>query len=240
MYTHWLNVTHQIWRNGLVTFGVLSSQANVTVPTRNYSEIDAEYLLAPLWFPNISTSLLNSTVSWEVEELTETDEDDEGSGSGSVDEESLLQFAEDTVYNYTTRNFGTPSDFSPTWAIVINWNVSLLPYYETHNICLAFYECQCRNFNEDYGSSNGYGSGPCRTEECYGVYGWSDNDIHYLDLICDLYISDIAVSILFASTLLYMHLFPPSSLLLTYTSLSLIMSPFFTQPLYNITLMLAI
>ena len=181
-----------------MTFGVLSSQANLTVPTRNYSEANAEYLLAPLWFPNISTSLVESTVSWEVEELTEPQSDDGGSGSGSGDnEESLLKFAEETVDVYTTRNFGAPSDFSPTWAIIVNWNVIVVPdYYEQYYRCVVFYECLCESYYEDFSGSgsNVSGNSSCPTEECFEQNGWSYNDIFYLNLTCRNYIYDVMVS----------------------------------------------
>lgn len=178
-----------------MTFGASSALANLSTPTKNYSEVNTEYIVAPLWFQNISTTLVNSNVSWEVEEIIEGDE-----GGSGEDNSYLLEFAEIAVDEYTLNNFGKPTDFTPNWAIIINWNVSLSPdRLERQAICRAYYDCRCERYrggdffyyyyyeyynNDTYHYENSSGSGPCPTEECYGENGWSYSDIYYLSLLC--------------------------------------------------------
>ena len=172
---------HQIWRNGLVTFGVQSLSADLKIPTRNYSAVTASYLLAPLWFPNINTELVKTTVIW----------DQEVAQSGKEDG-YILEFASDAVRNYSLQYFGLPTEFKPTWAMIINWNVSLVPE-ESFQICERYYKCQCENYTgSGSGSGSGNGSGPGKgsgscagdTDQCYTDNGWSVYDVEYIILLC--------------------------------------------------------
>ena len=166
---------HQIWRNGLVTFGVKSLSADLKIPTRNYSAVTANYLLAPLWFPNINKELVKTTVIW----------DQEVAQSGKEDG-YILEFASDAVRNYSLQYFGLPTEFKPTWAMIINWNVSLVPE-ESFQICERYYKCQCENYTgsgNGSGSEKGFGSCAGDTDQCYTDNGWSVYDVEYISLLC--------------------------------------------------------
>ena len=111
----------------MVTLGLDSKFSNFSTPTRNLSQAYASYMVAPLWFSNISQHLVNSNVSWE--EHTE-------------DQSFILEFASNAVGTYTQDNFGKMVEFMPKWALVVNWNVSLSPENATE-VCNNFNVSQC-------------------------------------------------------------------------------------------------
>ena len=169
-----------------MTFGVASSTANLSVPSQNFSSVDAEYLVAPLWFRNVSTELVNSTVSWE----TETEEDSD----------QLLEFAGKAVedYGFTRYSVDLSDDFSPTWAMIVTWNVSLIPEpAETEGLCRAYFNCLCEPYRhpfdfyryEDYSGESderrGSGSAECPRQLCFAQNGWSHLDTAYLHTLCN-------------------------------------------------------
>ena len=165
-----LTVLFQIWRNGIVTFG-LDLTADVKQPTRNFSKVDVKYFLAPLWFPSVSADILTTNVSWESESAQL------GDGPGYI-----LQFASEAVSNYSDQYFGQPTEFNPTWAMVVNWNVTLLPRSEDRQeICSDYYACDC----DGEGSGSGSINLECDTVLCYYNQGWSAIDVAYLKLLCD-------------------------------------------------------
>ena len=149
----------------MVTFGDESLSADLKIPTRNYSAVTANYLLAPLWFPNINTELVNTTVTW----------DQEVAQSGKEDG-FILEFASDAVRNYSLQYFGLPTEFKPTWAMIINWNVSLIS-----EICERYYNCQCQAVR---GSGSGSESELCDPEQCYNDNEWSVDEVEYIGLLC--------------------------------------------------------
>ena len=138
----------QIWKNGVVTFGVDSLQAKLSTPTRNFSAASATYLVAPLWFQNISSQLVNSDVSWEEQRKGEKKETD-----------YVLQFASDAVADFSQQFYGITTEFTPTWAVIINWNVSLAPSpYEREYLCMDYFACNCEKWDPyyyDYGTGDG-------------------------------------------------------------------------------------
>ena len=109
----------------MVTLGLDSKFSNFSTPTRNLSQ--ASYMVAPLWFSNVSQHLVNSNVSWE--EHTE-------------DQSFILEFASNAVGTYTQDSFGKMVEFMPKWALVVNWNVSLSPENATE-VCNNFNVIQC-------------------------------------------------------------------------------------------------
>ena len=153
-----------------MTFGVASSTANVSTPVLDFSSVNAEYLVAPFWFPNLSTELVNSTVSWEMER-----EGDEGG--------YLLEYAEAAVDEYTLCKYRVKSDFSPTWAMIVSWNVTLFPELaerdrlcQTYSSCVQYYHvCVWRNETVE--------SEDCHTQPCFG---WSLNNIRHLHYLCSI------------------------------------------------------
>lgn len=202
----------QIWRNGIVTFGVASSDADVSTPTNNYSMADAMYFVAPLWFKTPDTRFIMSNVSWEEEE-EEEEMGKEGNETGYI-----LQFASDAVGNHSLLHFRTAAEFSPTWAVIVNWNITLLPgSNETYDLCRQYRSCLCRISDSGSGPTSGSGSGfdshndhdyqdhcevcyqtgyhcsGCYTEgsgceisvECFAGMGWSEHDVDYLSALCN-------------------------------------------------------
>ena len=105
----------------MVSLGLDSEFSNFSTPTRNLSQ--ASYMVAPLWFSNVSQYLVNSNVSWEEH----TDQD----------QSFILEFASNAVGNYTQDSFGKVMKFMPKWALVVNWNVSLSPENATE-VCNNF------------------------------------------------------------------------------------------------------
>ena len=158
----------------MVTLGDESLSADLKIPM-NFSAVTANYLLAPLWFPNINTELVNTTVTW----------DQEVAQSGKEDG-YILEFASDAVRKYSLQYFGLPTEFKPTWAMIINWNVSLIPE-GSFQICERYYKCQCENYTgagNGSGSGNGFGSCAGDTDQCYTDNGWSVYDVEYIILLC--------------------------------------------------------
>ena len=164
-----------------MTFGPLSFQADLNTPTKNFSNTDAEYLVAPLWFRNISQELLNITVSWEIQEEGANDTD-------------ILEFAGRAVDDYSLFEYGEDAEFSPVWSMAVTWNVSLFPprdVYET--VCREYSKCVCQEYDyrENYDDTNsGYGNEDntsCPIDECYANNSWSGHDTDYLSLLCRTY-----------------------------------------------------
>ena len=170
-----------------MTFGVSSSQVNLSIPAQDFSNTNADYLVAPLWFPNISTEILNTSVSWEAQS-----EGDENT--------YLLEFAEGAVDDYSQFYYGVDAEFSPNWAMVVTWNISLIPdAVVLEKVCCKYMECDCQDNGyyyyyhftyycneQDYESDNT----TCNTNttrECYAENGWSTQDVNYLSLLCNSY-----------------------------------------------------
>ena len=163
----------QIWKNGVVTFGVDSLQAKLSTPTRNFSAASATYLVAPLWFQNISSELVNSDVSWEEQRKGE------GNETGYV-----LQFASDAVANASQEYFFAATEFTPTWAIIINWNVSLAPPIDDiERLCADFIASNCDN-EESESRSTAESEGSSASGSGDSCYRWTPHDIGYLELLC--------------------------------------------------------
>ena len=115
-----------------MAFGVDLS-ADVKQPTRNFSTVDIKYFLVPLWFPSVSTDLLTTNVSWQSQ-----------SAQPGEDPGNILQFASAAVSKYSNQYFRQPTEFNPTWAIVVHWNVTLLPIpEERQDICSDYDACNC-------------------------------------------------------------------------------------------------
>ena len=165
-----------------MTFGPLSFQADLNTPTKNFSNTDAEYLVAPLWFRNISQELLNVTVSWEIQE--------EG-----ANETDILEFAGRAVDDYSLFEYGEDAEFFPVWSMAVTWNVNLFPpRHEYEAVCRQYSKCICDEYYDDYydynGNNSDYGNEDntsCRTEECFASNSWSGHDTHYLSLLCGTY-----------------------------------------------------
>ena len=157
---------------------------------------NAEYFVAPLWFPTLSTDIVQSSVSWEEERKGE------GNKTGYI-----LQFASNAVGNHSLTLFKVTTEFNPTWAIIVNWNVSLTPQNSTerHFLCDLYRSCFCSDSDYDYPTENGYdhcqdcynnsyncpecyegGSGCESDEECFAERGWSPHDVEYLSQLCAL------------------------------------------------------
>ena len=168
-----------MWRNGLVTFGVESLGADLSKPTLTFSAVDAEYFMAPLWFPSgISTLLVNSTVSWQQQREGE---------SGFI-----LDLASEAVGNYSKQQRKLePTEFKPTWAIIVDWNVTLAPSIEERfRVCSDYRVCLCLGIDDLYpdGESppeaSGDSSGCVPDPDCHSNLGWSPAEIEYLGLLC--------------------------------------------------------
>lgn len=168
---------HKVWRNGIVTFELDSLTANLSNPTRNYSSLPVEYLVAPLWFSDVSQSLVNSTVWWSED---------------STEDGHLLTFAENVVNDFSREKLGIEVDFTPTWAIVISWNISLIPR-DRRNVCEQYSDCGCLQYYYDdyyyynydyYYGTDGYYCSPDAIQ-CLTDLEYSSNDIDYLHLLCD-------------------------------------------------------
>ena len=168
-----------------MTFGVSSSQVNLSIPAQDFSNTNADYLVAPLWFPNISTEILNTSVSWEAQS-----EGDKNT--------YLLEFAERAVDDYSQFYYGVDAEFSPNWAMVVTWNISLIPDFEVQEKrCCKYMECDCQDdsyhyeffyyCNEQDYESNNTTCNTNTTRECYAENGWSTQDVNYLSLLCNAY-----------------------------------------------------
>ena len=163
-----------------MTFGAASAGANLTVPHRDFSAVEPEYLVAPLWFPNVSAELVNVSVAWEIER----EEDDGG---------YLLEFAKTSVEEYSLLYHRVEGDFSPTWAMIVSWNVTLSPDpFLRHVVCQEFFNCLCQDLNpfyEDYDEEETNATetddgSSCPTQLCFADHGLSHQDVAYLNILC--------------------------------------------------------
>ena len=165
-----------------MTFGLSSSEANLSTPVRNFSVSNAEYLVAPLWLPSISPELVNITVGWGIQDVGDEEKD-------------ILEFAEQALDDYSQDYFRADAEFSPVWAMTVTWNISLIPNYEQFlRICRQYSYCRCQKnefFSFDYSGGdnpddNDYpDSSECPTEEqCFANNTWSAHDTDYLELLC--------------------------------------------------------
>lgn len=159
-----------------MTFG-LDFSANVTQPTRNFSKVGVKNFLAPLWFPSISADLLTTNVSWQSQ-----------SAQPGEDPGYILEFASDAVLDYSYDYFGAPTEFNPKWAMIVNWNVTLLPRPDgREDICSDYYTCDCEGGS---GSEDFTAAEECDPALCYFNLGRSVTDVAYLKLLCDSHFGD--------------------------------------------------
>ena len=156
-----------------MTFGAASAGANLTVPHRDFSAVEPEYLVAPLWFPNVNAELVNVSVAWEIER-----EEDEGG--------YLLEFAKTSVEEYSLLYHRVEGDFSPTWAMIVSWNVTLSPDPLLREVfCREFFNCLCEGYDEDETNATETDDGSsCPTQLCFADHGLSHQDVAYLNILC--------------------------------------------------------
>ena len=177
----------QVWRNGLVTFGVDSLSSDLSKPTLNLSMVDADYFVAPLWLPGvISSRLVNSTVSWQQQREGEPG--------------FILELASNAVTDFSESFYRRSTEFQPTWAAIVDWNVTLSPSSEERlEICRDYRTCLCEDNIDSYyyydeyyyfyneRSGGGPGSGCNPDPDCHSNLGWSPHDVNYLSLLCERY-----------------------------------------------------
>ena len=123
-----------MWKNGIVTFGVESIKDDVKKPTRNFSEASSDYILAPLWFPARIADTEDVEVGWE--EHTDPSS-------------PLFTQISGLAANYSQHRFGINLEYTPTWALLVQWTISLAPT-EAYRICSPYLNCSYCEYIYDY------------------------------------------------------------------------------------------
>ena len=147
-----------------MTLGVESKNDNVTIPSKDFSKAQSSFVLAPLWFPTAHADTLEVSVRWEQH-------------SAKPDElpSSVLQSAAEALNSYSLFHYEAQIDYNPTWALLVEWIVTLVPE-DVEQICELFDNCSsCESMDCVTTGCSNYTM--TDTEVLYVMY-WCSGQVH--------------------------------------------------------------